>query len=156
MGKAERKPTKLQRLKAGLGSGGQSLAEIEQIATSIGAWEDRFAARPAAEMLIEQRAPGAELIRRTLEGMTFTGTDERADLLRAACRAALERDGIPADVERNARAFYERGKGRGHTEPPAPPTVRAGTESIQPIEPEGRLDFVGAITGLLRRLFGGR
>ncbi len=151
---SERKPTKLQRLKAGLGSGGQSLEEIEQIAKSIGAWEDRFAARPAAEMLIEQGTPGADAMEKTLEGMPFTGTDERADILRAACRAAMERDGIPAEVERNARAFYERSRGHRRAETASAPTIRAGAESSQPIEPEGSLDFIGAIASVLRRLFG--
>ncbi len=90
----------------------------------------------------------------SLEGMPFTGTDERADILRAACRAAMERDGIPAEVERNARAFYERSRGHSRAETASAPIIRAGTESTQPIEPAGSLDFIGAIASVLRRLFG--
>lgn len=150
----KRGPTKLQQLHEKLDAGGQSLDDVVAIAKSIGAWEDRFAARPAAEMLIAQGAPGSDVMEKTLRNMPFTGTDARADLLRAACRSALERDGIPAGVERNARAFYERGRGRSHMT--AAPTISAGAESYQPIQPTGSLDIFGAIANALRRLFGGR
>jgi len=149
----KRGPTRLQQLREQIGQGGQSLDEVERIARSIGVWEDRFAARPAAEMLIEQEAPGADVMKKTIGDMPYRGTDERAEILRGACRAAMTRDGIPADVERLARAFYETGRGRGHA--PAPVMVTAGgTDAYAPIEPTGSLDVFSAIAKALRRLFG--
>ena len=100
-----RKPTKLDRLRAQIGPN-LSVDEIERIARSIGAWEDRFAARPAAEMLIGHGDPAAQAMQSRIDGLPFTGTDPRAELLRSACRAAMMRDGIPARVEENARKFY--------------------------------------------------
>ena len=151
----KRGPTRLQQLREQIGEGGQSLDEVERIARSIGVWEDRFAARPAAEMLIEQGAPGADVMKKTIGDMPFRGTDERAEILRAACRSAMTRDGIPAGVERLARAFYETGRGRGHAPARAPVMVTAGgTDAYAPIEPTGSLDVFGAIAKALRRLFG--
>jgi hypothetical protein len=151
----KRGPTKLQQLREQIGSGGQSLDEVERIARSIGAWEDRFAARPAAEMLIEQGAPGAEVMKKAIGNMPFTGTDQRAEILREACRSAMTRDGIPPSVERLARAFYERGRSRGRPSAPSPVAVTAGgTDAYAPIEPTGSLDILGAIAKALRRLFG--
>jgi hypothetical protein len=152
----KRGPTKLQQLREQIGQGGQSLEEVERIARSIGAWEDRFAARPAAEMLIEQGAPGADVMRKAIGRMPFTGTDQRAEILREACRSAMTRDGIPPDVERLARAFYEKGRSRGQPRPTAAPvTVMAGgTDAYAPIQPTGSLDIFSAIAKALRRLFG--
>jgi len=152
----KRGPTRLQQLREQIGQGGQSLDEVERIARSIGAWEDRFAARPAAEMLIEQGAPGAEVMKKAIGHMPFTGTDQRAEILREACRSAMTRDGIPPDVERQARAFYETGRSRGRAAAtPAPVAVTAGgTDAYAPIEPTGSLDIFRAIAKALRRLFG--
>lgn len=151
----KRGPTKLQQLREQIGQGGQSLDEVERIARSIGAWEDRFAARPAAEMLIEQGAPGAEVMRKAIGHMPFTGTDQRAEILREACRSAMTRDGIPPDVERLARAFYEKGRSRGHAPAPAPAAVTAGgADAYAPIQPTGSLDLFSAIANALRRLLG--
>ena len=155
----KRGPTKVERLREQLGDGGQSLDEIERIAKSIGAWEDRFAARPAAEMLIAQGAPGADVMERTIRNMPFTGTDARAEILRDACKAAMARDGIPAAVERNARDFYERGRGRSAqavATASAPTAMPATQQEYAPIQPQGSLDVFSAIAGVLRRLFGGR
>ena len=150
----KRGPTKLQQLREQI-KPGQSLDEVERIARSILAWEDRFAARPAAEMLIEQGAPGAEVMRKAIGRMPFTGTDQRAEILRDACRSAMTRDGIPPEVERLARAFYEKGRSRGHAPAPAPvATTAGGTDAYAPIQPTGSLDIFSAIAGALRRLFG--
>jgi hypothetical protein len=152
----KRGPTRLQRLREQIGSGGQSLEEVEHIARSIGVWEDRFAARPAAEMLIAQGAPGAEVMKKTIGDMPFAGTDERANILREACRSAMTRDGIPPNVERLARAFYETGRSRGRAPARAPVTVTAGgTDTYAPIQPTGSLDIFSAIAKAFRRLFGG-
>jgi hypothetical protein len=146
------KPTKLDRLEEGIGRG-QSLAEIKSVATSVGFWQERFAARPAAELLIEQGAPGADAMQKTLDTMPITGRDKKADLLRAACRSALERDGIPADVERTARRFYERGGGKPAARPA--PVVTA-EPSYSPIEPTGSPELLKLFTYGIRKLFGWR
>ncbi len=151
----KRGPTKLQQLRDQIRPA-QSLDEVERIARSIGAWEDRFAARPAAEMLIEQGAPGAEVMKKAIGHMPFTGTDQRAEILREACRSAMTRDGIPPEVERLARAFYEKGRRRGHApETSAPAAVTTGgMYAYAPIQPTGSLDIFSALAKALRRLFG--
>lgn len=150
----KRGPTKLQQLREQI-KPAQSLDEVERIARSIGAWEDRFAARPAAEMLIEQGAPGAEVMRKSIGRMPFTGTDQRAEILRDACRSAMTRDGIPPEVERLARAFYEKGRSRAPAPAPSPVAMAAGgTDAYAPIQPTGSLDIFSAIANALRRLFG--
>jgi len=154
------KPTKLDQLRERIGSGGQTVGELRDIGRSVGFWQDRFVARPAAELLIQQGAPGAEKMRATLQTMPITGRDKKADLLRNELRKALERDGIPPDVERVARAFYEQRKGASlgdkHAAAPAGP-IRPGTEpGYQPVEPTSTPDIVTGIAGALRKLFGGR
>ena len=154
------KPTKLDALRERIGSGGQTVGELRDIGLSVGFWQDRFVARPAAELLIQQGAPGAEKMRATLQTMPITGRDHKADLLRNELRRALERDGIPPDVERVARSFYEqrRGASLGDKRAQAPAAaIRPGVEpSYQPVEPTSTPDIVTAITGALRKLFGGR
>ena len=155
-----RKPTKLDRLREGIGAGGQSISELRQIAKSVGFWQERVVARPAAEMLIEQGAPGAETMEATLKTMPITGRDKKADLLRAAFRSALEREGIPPDVELTARSFYENRKstrvsdhGQRHVATAARQPVQP---SDQPIQPTSTPDIVTMIVNALRRLFGSR
>ena len=151
------KPTKLDRLQQGIGAGGQSIAELEQIAKSAGFWQERFVARPAAELLIEQGAPGADVMQATLDTMPITGRDKKADLLRAAFRSALEREGIPADVERVARSFYERRGNSRRGEPSRAPVVHpVQQQSYQPVEPTATPDIVTMIVNAIRRLFGSR
>ena len=94
-------------------------------------------------------------MKKAIGHMPFTGTDQRAEILREACRSAMTRDGIPPDVERRARAFYERGRGRRPAPAPAPMTVtEGGTDAYAPIQPTGSLDIFSAIAKALRRLFG--
>ena len=153
------KPTKLDQLRERIGSGGQTVGELRDIGMSVGFWQDRFVARPAAELLIQQGAPGAEKMRATLQTMPITGRDRKADLLRNELRKALERDGIPPDVERVARSFYEQRKGAslGDKHAPAAAPIRPGTEpGYQPGEPTSPPDVVTGIAGALKKLFGGR
>jgi hypothetical protein len=100
-------PWKSELLKEQLAAGGGSIAEIRAIATNLGVYQDRYLARPAAEMLIAQGAPGADRMKATLAHMPITGKDYKGDLLRAAFASALQREAIPPDVERVARDFYE-------------------------------------------------
>jgi hypothetical protein len=101
-------PWKSELLKEQLATGGGSIAEIRTIATNLGVYQERYLARPVAEMLIAQGAPGADRMSATLATMPITGKDYKGDLLRAAFTTALQREGIPPDAERVARAFYER------------------------------------------------
>lgn len=153
------KPTKLDRLREGIGPGGQSVAELERLAKSVGFWQDRFVARPAAELLIEQGAPGAEDMRVTLDTMPITGRDRKADLLRAAFRSALEREGIPPDVERVARSFYEHRQkarlGDSRQDSSARRAPMSAQQSYQPVEPSSSPDIATMIINAIRRLFGG-
>lgn len=154
------KPTKLDALRERIGSGGQTVGELRDIGLAVGFWQDRFVARPAAELLIQQGAPGAEKMRATLQTMPITGRDRKADLLRNELRRALERDGIPPDVERVARSFYEhrRGASLGDKRGLAPAApIRPGVEpAYQPVEPTSSPDIVTAIANGLRRLLGRR
>jgi len=150
------KPTKLDRLREGIGAGGQSVEELRSIAKSVGFWQERFVARPAAELLIEQGAAGAETMEATLRTMPITGRDQKADLLRAALRSALERDGIPPDVERTARTFYEHRRGMAQpSQHTVQPVIRA-EPSYQPIEPTSTPDVLTMIANAIRRMFGSR
>lgn len=105
------RPWKSEQLRDQLASGGGTIAEIRQLAIGLGVYQDRYLARPAAEMLIAQGAPGADRMAATLATMPITGKDYKGDLLRAAFKAALAKEGIPPDVERVARAFYEQRQG---------------------------------------------
>jgi len=105
---AKHPPWKSELLKEQLATGGSSIAEIRATAAALGVYQDRYLARPAAEMLIAKGAPGADRMAATLATMPITGKDYKGDLLRAAFKSALQREGIPPDVERVARAFYER------------------------------------------------
>jgi len=104
-------PWKSEQLKEQLAGGGTSIAEIRTIAANLGVYQERYLARPVAEMLIAQQAPGADRMAATLATMPITGKDYKGDLLRAAFTNALQREGIPPDAERAARAFYERRQG---------------------------------------------
>src|SRR6185312_13729019 len=150
------RPTKLDALRERIGSGGQTVGELRDIGLAVGFWQDRFVARPAAELLIQQGAPGAEKMRATLQTMPITGRDRKADLLRNELRKALERDGIPPEVERVARSFYEHRKGASLGDKPVAP-IRPGTEpGYPPGAPMSAPDVVSGIAGTLKKLFGGR
>lgn len=168
-----RGPMKFELLRDQLAAGGGSLAEVRGIATSIGVMEDRYLARPAAEMLIARGAPGSDRIAATLQTMPITGKDYKGDMLRAAFRTALEREGISPAVEEVARAFYER-RQKGSLEdaesklggagtpgqPAAPPTQdQAGNAPLaQPGQPPAQPDIVQDIgkglNDIAKKLFG--
>jgi hypothetical protein len=126
---AKHPPWKSELLKEQLATGGTSIAEIRATATGLGVYQDRYLARPAAEMLIAQGAAGADRMAATLARMPITGKDYKGDLLRAAFKSALQREGIPPDVERVARAFYER---RQHASVDGAAAAQAGAPSGQP------------------------
>jgi hypothetical protein len=151
------RPWKSEQLRDQLASGGGTIADVRQIAVALGVYQDRYLARPAAEMLIAQGAPGSDRMAATLATMPITGKDYKGDLLRAALKAALAREGISPDVERVARAFYEHRQGArigdGGGMPAASPAAAGETPSYPPDPsnppPQGLADM---IRSLLRSL----
>ncbi len=105
---AERRLRKIDRLRQGLATSGGSLADVMHLAQSLNYMEARFLARPAAELLIERGDPEAAQLSAGLAATPVLGREPHGDLLRAAFKQALVREGIPRDVEANARAWYGR------------------------------------------------
>jgi hypothetical protein len=151
-----RGPMKFELLRDQLATSGGSIAEVRAIATNLGVMEDRYLARPAAEILIQRGAPGSERMAATLQTMPITGKDYKGDMLRAAFRTALDREGISPQVENVARAFYERRQKAsldddgGMAPPPA-----AEPYGHQPPPPaEGTGDPIQDIGNAIKKLFG--
>jgi hypothetical protein len=128
-------PWKSEQLRDQLATGGGTIAEIRQIAVSIGVYQDRYLARPAAEMLIAEGAPGSDRMAATLATMPITGKDYKGDLLRAAFKAALAKEGISPDVERVARAFYEHRQGARIGDGGGNPTAARASAAPAPESP---------------------
>lgn len=142
---ASRRLRKIDVLRQQLAASGGSLAETKQIAASLKYLEDRYMARPAAELLVERGDPEAGQLQAGLDATPVLGREPHGDLLRAAFKKALTTEGIPPDVEEMARAFYaRRGRPNGNQKQQAPQNADwiAKTDT-------------GAITRLARRLFGG-
>ncbi len=137
---ATRRPRKREILETELASSDGSLADIKRIAVSLKLMEDRYMARPAAELLVERGDPAAQELAAGLAATPVLGKDPKGDRLRAAFKQALQREGIPPEVDRMARDFYAR---------------RGGSKSDQ-----GGGDWIaksdegGGVFGTIRRLFG--
>jgi hypothetical protein len=142
---ASRRLRKIDVLRQQLAASGGSLAETKRIAASLKYLEDRYMARPAAELMVERGDPQAQELRAGLDATPVLGREPHGDLLRAAFKKALATEGIPPDVEEMARAFYaRRGRPKGNQKPQAPPN----DDWIGKTE-------TGGVTRLVRRLFGG-
>jgi hypothetical protein len=102
-------------------------------------------ARPAAELMVDRGDPEAEQLQAGLDSTPVLGREPHGDQLRAAFKKALATEGIPADVEEMARAFYAR---RGE------PKGKQTQPSQQPDDWIGKSDDGGGIGGSIRRLFG--
>jgi hypothetical protein len=105
---ASRRLRKIDLLEQQLAASGGSLQETKQIAASLKLLEDRYMARPAAELLVEQGAPASDQLRAGLEATPVLGRDPHGDRLRAAFKQAFAREGIPSEIQEMARAFYAR------------------------------------------------
>ena len=128
-----------------------TLADLQSIATSLNLMEDRYMARPAAELLVETGDAQAPQIAQGLAATPVLGRDPSGDLLRAAFKSALAKEGIPNDVDAMARRFYGvRGHARGKSQPVATPKVDS-FGWVEPADPSTG----GGILGAIRRLFGG-
>jgi hypothetical protein len=146
------RPKRIDVLKEKLAGSSGSLADLQSIASSLNLMEDRYMARPAAELLVDRGDPAAPQIANGLAATPVLGRDPKGDLLRAAFKKALAQEGIPSHVEEMARRFYG---GRGHGVPKSQPAAAQTVDSFgwdtQP-DPSN----AGGIMGAIRRLFGGR
>jgi hypothetical protein len=142
---------KADLLREALAGSSGSLAELQAIAVSLNLMEDRYMARPAAELLVERGDPDAARIAAGLAATPVLGRDPNGDLLRAAFKKALANEGIPTNVDEMARRFYgKRGHGGANKAQPAVSKVDSfGWEN------PSAASTPGGIMGLIRRLFGG-
>lgn len=112
---AQRRLRKIDILQRDLMNPNLGIDEIRQIAASLKWDEDRFMARPAAELLIQQGDVEAAHLSAGLAATPVLGREPHGDLLRAAYKHAMESAGIPREVETMARRFYAH---RGEKWPP--------------------------------------
>ena len=145
------RPKKAELLRQGLAASNGSLADLQRLATSLNLMEDRYMARPAAELLVERNDPAAPQIAKGLALTPVLGRDPNGDLLRAAFKQALAKEGIPANVDEMARRFYG-GRGHGGTKPQPAATPKVDAFGWE--EPSDTSNS-GGILGAIRRLFGG-
>jgi hypothetical protein len=150
----EVRPPRVKRidiLREKLATGNGTLADVQSIASSLNLMLDRYMARPAAELLVERGDPMAPQIAKGLAMTPVLGRDPSGDLLRAAFKQALAKEGIPSDVDEMARRFYA---GRGHAAK-AKPAARAAQVDAFGWDVPGAGSSGGGILGAIRRLFGG-
>ena len=99
---------KADLLKDALAATDGTLADLQRIATSLNLMEDRYMARPAAELLVESGDMAAPQIAKGLAATPVLGRDPNGDLMRAAFKKAMAQEGIPRNVDDMARRFYGR------------------------------------------------
>lgn len=87
---------------------GLTIAQIKELAASLKWMEDRYMARPAAVLLIERGDRDSDELQAGLDKTPVLGREPHGDKLRLAFKQAMEREGIPPDVEQMARTFYGR------------------------------------------------
>jgi hypothetical protein len=141
---------KADLLKEGLAAGSGTLADLQDLAASLHLMEDRYMARPAAELLVERGDPDATQLLEGLEATPVLGRDPNGDLLRAAFKKALATEGIPPKVDEMARRFYG---GRKNARKPAASSAPK-VDSFGWTNPTDTATQ-GGIMALIRRLFGG-
>jgi hypothetical protein len=129
-----------------------TLADLQGIATSLNLMEDRYMARPAAELLVDRGDPAGPQIANGLAATPVLGRDPNGDALRAAFKKAMAKEGIPSDVDQMARRFYGARGHHGAKAQPAAPTPKVDAFGWEePANPSAR----GGILGAIRRIFGG-
>ena len=141
---------RIEVLKEKLAGSNGTLADLQGIAKSLNLMEDRYMARPAAELLVGSGDQEAPQIAQGLAATPVLGRDPSGDLLRAAFKTAMAKEGIPPPVDEMARLFYGH-RGHGHGKPQAPATPKV--DSFGWDEPKDASS--GGILGSIRRLFGG-
>jgi len=142
---------RIEILKEKLAASSGTVADLQGIASSLNLMEDRYMARPAAELLVGAADQEATQIAQGLAMTPVLGRDPSGDLLRAAFKQAMAKEGIPSKVDEMARRFYgRRGRGHGRAQAAAAPKVDSfGWE--EPKDPASG----GGILGSIRKLFGG-
>jgi hypothetical protein len=148
VGQPRRKRIEVLREKLAGSSG--TLADLQGIASSLNLMEDRYMARPAAELLVGSGDAEAAQIGQGLAATPVLGRDPSGDLLRAAFKSAMAKEGIPPQVDEMARRFYGH-RGHGHGKPQA--TAAPKVDSFGWEEPKDATS--GGVLGTIRRLFGG-
>jgi hypothetical protein len=141
---------RIEILKEKLAGSNGTIADLQSIASSLNLMKDRYMARPAAELLVNTGDQDAPHIANGLAMTPVLGRDPSGDLLRAAFKTAMAKEGIPPQVDEMARRFYGRpSQEQGKRQAPATPKVDSfGWE--EPASGGG-----GGILGSIRRLFGG-
>jgi hypothetical protein len=147
------RPKRIDLLKQKLAGSSGTLADLQSIATSFNLMEDRYMARPAAELLVDRADPAAPQIANGLAATPVLGRDPKGDLLRAAFKKAMAQEGIPSNVDEMARRFYGgRGQAKGGAKPQTAATPKVDSFGwAEPADPSAG----GGIMGVIRRLFGG-
>jgi hypothetical protein len=141
---------RIEVLKEKLAGSNGTLADLQGIASSLNLMEDRYMARPAAELLVGSGDAEAAQIGQGLAATPVLGRDPSGDLLRAAFKSAMAKEGIPPQVDEMARRFYGH-RGHGHGKPQA--TAAPKVDSFGWEEPKDATS--GGVLGAIRRLFGG-
>ena len=102
------RPKRIDVLREKLAASNGTLADLQGVARSLNLMEDRYMARPAAELLVESGDVAAPQIAKGLAATPVLGRDPNGDLMRAAFKKAMAQEGIPRDVDDMARRFYGR------------------------------------------------
>ena len=142
---------RIEILKEKLAGSNGTVADLQSIAASLNLMKDRYMARPAAELLVSTGDQDAPHIADGLAMTPVLGRDPSGDLLRAAFKTAMAKEGIPPQVDEMARRFYgRRGQKQGKPQAAAASKVDSfGWE--EPSDSSGG----GGILGSIRKLFGG-
>ena len=142
---------RIEVLKEKLAGSNGTMADLQAIAKSLNLMEDRYMARPAAELLVSAGDADAPQIASGLALTPVLGRDPSGDLLRAAFKQAMAKEGIPPNVDEMARRFYAH-RGHGHGKPQA--TAAPKVDSFGWEEPSSA-NSGGGILGAIRKIFGG-
>jgi hypothetical protein len=141
---------RIEILKEKLAGSSGTVADLQSIASSLNLMEERYMARPAAELLVHSGDADAAQLANGLAATPVLGRDPSGDLLRAAFKDAMGKEGIPAQVDEMARRFYAH-RGHGHGKPRAAAALKLDSFGWE----EPRAATSGGILGAIRRLFGG-
>jgi hypothetical protein len=142
---------RIEILKEKLAGSSGTIADLQGIASSLNLMEDRYMARPAAELLVSAGDVEAPQIAQGLAMTPVLGRDPGGDLLRAAFKQAMAKEGIPPNVDEMARRFYGH-RGHGHGKPQAAPAPKVDSFGWEEPKDPGT---GGGILGSIRKIFGG-
>lgn len=142
---------RIEILKEKLAASSGTISDLQSIASSLNLMEDRYMARPAAELLVSTGDAEASQIANGLAATPVLGRDPSGDLLRAAFKQAMAKEGIPPKVDEMARRFYGH-RGHGHNKPQAAATPKVDSFGWEEPKAPGT---DGGILGSIRKLFGG-